>query len=540
MTSFPSGPRTLRATVRTLVRAARVVAGCLLLVTCSSDSAVSPRIPVQGAIDLASLFRANASVPVPVDEVLVELRRFSDSAVVFTRVVTQFSQNGDSLVVPITLELSQPTESFYLYAEARGGGVVYYSVNSTVTATAGQSTRTPEITPVYVGPGSAADSVVLALSAPSVATGGTVQVTATVYQGLTPVTGVPVGYGVSDSTALTVQPSGLNSAQLQAGSATGTYLVVAETPTGLADTATLTVTAPPVPSTLTKLSGDNQVLGGGQASQPLVVQVLDQFGQPVAGAAVSFAAVSPPAGTTIAPTSTTTDGAGLAQAVVTAGSTSGSFTVQVTSGALPALSFAVSVSVAPVPSSVVKISGDNQAVAAGQNSQPVVLEVRDQFGQPVVGFAVSFTLVGAPSGTVIQSAGSTTDNAGRAQATSVITAGSTAGNFTVQGTATGLTGSPLAFAMSVTVPLTGPATVTALSATAQAGTVGQAVAAPPSVEVRDSNNVLLSGVTVTFAPAAGSNGSVTGGTQTTNASGVATVGAGRWMPRRATTRSSPR
>ncbi len=479
---------------------------------------------MQGALDLASLFRANASVPVPVDEVLVELRRLSDSSVAFTRVVTsgQFSQNGDSLVVPITLELSQPTESFYLYAEARGGGVVYYSVNSTVTATAGQSTQTPEITPVYVGPGSTADSVVLALSSPSVATGGTVQVTATVYQGLTPVAGVPVGYGVNDSTALTVQQSGLSTAQLQAGSVPGTYLVVAETPTGLADTATLTVTVPPVPSTLSKLSGDNQVLGGAQASQPLVVQVLDQFGQPLAGAPVSFALVGAPAGTTIAPGSTTTDGAGLAQAIVTAGQASGSFTAQATSGALPAVTFALSVSVVPVPTSVVKISGDNQAVAAGQNSQPVVLEVRDQFGAPVVGFAVGFALVGAPSGTVIQSAASSTDNAGRAQA--VITAGATPGSFTVQATAAGLTGSPLAFAMGVTVPLTGPATVTALSATAQAGTVGQPVAAPPSVEVRDSNNVLLPGVTVTFAPAPGTNGSVTGGTQTTNASGVATVG----------------
>ena len=338
---------------------------------------------MQGALDLASLFRANASVPVPVDEVLVELRRLSDSSVAFTRVVTsgQFSQNGDSLVVPITLELSQPTESFYLYAEARGGGVVYYSVNSTVTATAGQSTQTPEITPVYVGPGSTADSVVLALSSPSVATGGTVQVTATVYQGLTPVAGVPVGYGVNDSTALTVQQSGLSTAQLQAGSVPGTYLVVAETPTGLADTATLTVTVPPVPSTLSKLSGDNQVLGGAQASQPLVVQVLDQFGQPLAGAPVSFALVGAPAGTTIAPGSTTTDGAGLAQAIVTAGQASGSFTAQATSGALPAVTFALSVSVVPVPTSVVKISGDNQAVAAGQASQPVVVEVRDQFGR---------------------------------------------------------------------------------------------------------------------------------------------------------------
>src|SRR5437773_5140244 len=46
---------------------------------------------------------------------------------------------------------------------------------------------------------------------------------------------------------------------------------------------------------------------------------------------------------------------------------------------------------------------------------------------------------------------------------------------------------------------------------------------PPSVIVHDGSGNPVQGVTVTFAPAAGS-GSVTGGTQTTNGSGIATVG----------------
>jgi hypothetical protein len=52
---------------------------------------------------------------------------------------------------------------------------------------------------------------------------------------------------------------------------------------------------------------------------------------------------------------------------------------------------------------------------------------------------------------------------------------------------------------------------------------GTAVPIPPAVTVRDANGNPVSGVSVIFAVGAG-GGSATGGTQTTNASGVATVG----------------
>ncbi len=58
---------------------------------------------------------------------------------------------------------------------------------------------------------------------------------------------------------------------------------------------------------------------------------------------------------------------------------------------------------------------------------------------------------------------------------------------------------------------------------AQTATAGSAVATAPSVIVKDANNQPLAGVNVVFAPASG-GGSVTGGSATTNASGIATVG----------------
>lgn len=65
--------------------------------------------------------------------------------------------------------------------------------------------------------------------------------------------------------------------------------------------------------------------------------------------------------------------------------------------------------------------------------------------------------------------------------------------------------------------------ITANSSTTQTAPPGAEVAEPPSVIVRDQNGGTLSGVSVTFAVTAG-GGSVTGGTATTDASGVATVG----------------
>src|SRR5207244_2917354 len=78
---------------------------------------------------------------------------------------------------------------------------------------------------------------------------------------------------------------------------------------------------------------------------------------------------------------------------------------------------------------------------------------------------------------------------------------------------------------SATVSVTaGTATQIAINAgDGQSATTGTAVASPPSVIMRDASNNPVQGVGVTFAPASG-GGSITGAEQTTNASGIATVG----------------
>src|SRR5206468_3575377 len=98
------------------------------------------------------------------------------------------------------------------------------------------------------------------------------------------------------------------------------------------------------------------------------------------------------------------------------------------------------------------------------------------------------------------------------------TLGTAAGTQTVQATGAG---SPVSF--SATATAGAAATIAANSATSQSATAGTAVSTPPSVIVKDANGNPVAQVAVTFAVAPG-NGTITGASQTTNASGVATVG----------------
>src|SRR5206468_1389154 len=67
------------------------------------------------------------------------------------------------------------------------------------------------------------------------------------------------------------------------------------------------------------------------------------------------------------------------------------------------------------------------------------------------------------------------------------------------------------------------ATIAANSATSQSATAGTAGRTAPTVVAKGANGQPVAQVAVTFAVAPG-NGTITGASQTTNASGVATVG----------------
>src|SRR5439155_1096808 len=84
-----------------------------------------------------------------------------------------------------------------------------------------------------------------------------------------------------------------------------------------------------------------------------------------------------------------------------------------------------------------------------------------------------------------------------------------------------LSGSPVTF--SATGTAGAAATIAANSATSQTAPAGTAVNTPPSIGRAEGRGKPEAGVAVAFAVAPG-NGTITGGSQTTNARGVATVG----------------
>jgi hypothetical protein len=154
-------------------------------------------------------------------------------------------------------------------------------------------------------------------------------------------------------------------------------------------------------------------------------------------------------------------------------------------------------------------------VGATVTELPSVI-VKDQLGATMAGVPVTFAVTSG-GGTI--TGGSVTTNASGVATVGGWTLGTVAGSNSLTASSSGLT--PVAFIATGTVGA--PASLAKLAGDAQTATAGSAVSTAPAVTVKDANGNPVSGVTVVFAVASG-HGSVTGGTQTTNTAGVATVG----------------
>ena len=170
------------------------------------------------------------------------------------------------------------------------------------------------------------------------------------------------------------------------------------------------------------------------------------------------------------------------------------------------------------PTAIVVVAGGNQSATVGTAvAATPAFRVQDQGGNAVAGISVLFT--------VTAGAGHVTSDSAKSDANGQVSVGqwvlgtrpgTNTLHATVRGTAIAATVSATALAGSgVAVRLSSQQGYVAL--------VGQAVTPPPAVLVIDSYGNPVPGATVTFAVSQG-GGSVTGGTATTNASGIAQVG----------------
>ena len=193
--------------------------------------------------------------------------------------------------------------------------------------------------------------------------------------------------------------------------------------------------------------------------------------------------------------------------------------------ALLAVSCGSSNTVTTTTQTISKYAGDNQSATVGTAVaiRPAV-KITDQNGGAISGVTVTFSV--ASGGGSVTAATATSGSDGLATLGSW-TLGPAAGTNTLIANASSTVGFTVTFT-ATGVAAAVPTTMTKQGGDNQNATVGTAVAIAPSVKVVDQSSNALAGVTVTFAASTG--GSVTGGSTTTNASGIATVGSWTLAP----------
>ncbi len=186
----------------------------------------------------------------------------------------------------------------------------------------------------------------------------------------------------------------------------------------------------------------------------------------------------------------------------------------------PGYSFSVT---NPVPANIAPTAGTPQSTAV-TTMFPTALQatVTDAFGNFLSGVNVTFAAPGGgASGTFGGPATVTTNRSGVAVAPA-FTANGTAGSYTVTATAAGVV-MPANFSLTNNPGL--PASIAPIAGTTQSATVGMPFATAFQAVVKDANNNVVPGASVTFAaPGGGASGTFSGpATVLTNAAGVATA-----------------
>ena len=251
---------------------------------------------------------------------------------------------------------------------------------------------------------------------------------------------------------------------------------------------------PPVPAVLSIISGDNQSgLTGEALANPFVVEVHDQYDDPMEGVTVTFALLT--SGGSLSSQIGMTDANGRAESTLTLGIDPGGYTVEVSvEGIAETATFNAEASLPPPMATSLKvISGDNQSGLTGEAlMNPFVVEARDQYDDPMEGVTVTF-VVSAGGGSVSDTSVNTDAN-GLAQSTLIL--GSDPGTNTVEASIGDLSQT---FNAEAALPPPMATSLKVISGDNQTGLTGEALMNPFVVEACDQYDDPMEGVTVTFA-----------------------------------------
>jgi len=411
----------------------------------------------------------------------------------------QYFQQSLSLNVPVILTISDPHVPVSI--TATGG--------TPQTATVAKAFADALVATVKDASGDPVSGVLVAFDAPTSGASGT--------------------FACSGNTAITNGAGVATSQVFTANDIAGRYTVTAVAKALTTKPGFALTNKAGAPASITATAGTPQSATVNTAfATQLAATVVDAYGNPVAGATVTFNAPASGAGGTFAGNvnTATTNAQGIATApVFTANTTAGAYAVTATVGTHTTSPGFALTNVAGAPAAIAATAGTPQTATVNTAfATDLAATVKDSFGNLVAGATVTFNAPGSGAGgTFAGGVNTAATNALGVATAAAFTANTIAGTYTVTATAGTVSTSP---GFALTNQAGAPAAITASGGTPQTATVNTAFAKRLSATVKDGFGNPVSGVKVTFtAPASGASGTFAGGvnTATTSAQGVATA-----------------
>ena len=318
------------------------------------------------------------------------------------------------------------------------------------------------------------------------------------------------GGGTLSATSATTDKNGRAESILILGSNAGTNSVTVSV-TGITRTETFNSEGVRTPKTLEIISGDDQEgLPGAALDKPFGVEVRDGTDKPLPGVEVTFSVTG--GGGTLSATSAMADVNGRAESILTLGPNPGTNTVEVAATGIQEKQTFNAEGIRTPKTLEIFSGGDQEGAPGAALENPFVVEVRDQSGDPLPGVQVTFSV--SSGGGTLSATSVMTDVNGRAE--SILTLGPNLGRNTVTVSVTGIQEQHTFTAEGIRIPLA----FWIISGDKQQGLLGEALANPFVVEVRDQSGDPLPGVQVTFSVSSG-GGTLSATITTTDVNGRA-------------------
>lgn len=325
--------------------------------------------------------------------------------------------------------------------------------------------------------------------------------------------------GTLDASNATTDAQGRAAIGITAGSVAGAFEVAATVP-GVSLPARFALSNLFGPaSTLAVFGGSPQhAVVGTSFAAPLVAQVNDAYGNPVADATVVFAAPSSTATGVIVTPSAKTDATGKARTQVTAGTQTGSYDVTATmEGAATPIRFALTNDPGAAFAVVAEDTATPQSTEVGHAfARMLQVTVRDALGNRVPGEPVHFASPDAGATAILSASDTSTDGEGTSSVLAI--ANERVGSYEVTATVRGVT-VPAAFSLTNTA--TAPATLSLESGGAQHTMATTAFGSPIAFRAVDALGNPVQGARVSLAfPSQGPSARPSAGSALTDARGT--------------------